>query len=124
MSLIGFENNFDKYDSTQVDTLSTPYDYGSVMHYARNAFATASSSPTIIPLLNSSAVLGQRIRLSPIDILEIQRYYGCVPTPSDPYATTSRTTTSAGSSLQYALDTTGLELCLFIAIYFRRFFCQ
>ena len=74
----------------------TPYDYGSVMHYANNSFAVNISGPTIVPVFNSSAVLGQRIQLSPIDVLEIQRYYGCVLTPLDPSATTtSRTTSSA-----------------------------
>ena len=80
---------FDKYDDTEVDTLMTSYDYGSVMHYERDAFAIDRRFPTIVPVMNRSAVLGQRIRLSPIDILEIQRYYGCLPTPLRPNVTTS-----------------------------------
>ena len=83
--------NFDKYNNTQVDTQMTPYDYGSVMHYSANAFAINSSAPTIIAVFNSSANLGQRIQLSPIDILEIQRFYNCVATPT---STTSTSTTS------------------------------
>ena len=63
-----------------IDTQTTPYDYGSVMHYPSNAFAIDASVPTIIPVWNTSAVMGQRIRLSPNDILGIQRYYGCVAT--------------------------------------------
>ncbi|CAF1549540.1 unnamed protein product, partial [Rotaria sordida] len=59
----------------------TSYDYGSVMHYEANAFSFNGLN-TIIPTKNASAVLGQRIGMSPIDILEVQRYYGCVPTPS------------------------------------------
>ncbi|CAF1142605.1 unnamed protein product [Rotaria sordida] len=68
--------NFDMYNDTNVDTQMTSYDYGSVMHYERTAFAINSSGPTIIPTQNTSAFIGQRIQLSSIDILEIQRYYG------------------------------------------------
>ena len=59
----------------------TDYDYGSVMHYEFNAF-TVNGQPTIIPTRNSSAFIGQRVGMSPIDILEVQRYYQCVPTPT------------------------------------------
>ncbi|CAF4330811.1 unnamed protein product, partial [Rotaria magnacalcarata] len=83
-------SNFDKYSDTDVDTLSTPYDYGSVMHYDRNAFSISNNLATIVPIQNASAFIGQRIELSPIDILEIQRYYGCVPTPSALNRTTNR----------------------------------
>ncbi|UJR08286.1 hypothetical protein I4U23_012558 [Adineta vaga] len=65
-------SNFIKYNS-DVDTQMTPYDYGSVMHYGRNAFAINSSGSTIIPIMNDTAFIGQRVQLSPIDILEIQR---------------------------------------------------
>jgi Astacin (Peptidase family M12A) len=97
-ALLESVGNFEKYSSILVDTLMTSYDYGSVMHYESDAFAINSSIPTIVPLLNSSAFIGQRIQLSPIDILEIQRYYGCVPTPSDSNAT------STGSSPLYILQ--------------------
>ena len=98
--------NFDKYNNTQVDTQMTPYDYGSVMHYSANAFAINSSAPTIIAVFNSSANLGQRIQLSPIDILEIQRFYGCVPTPSNPNATTTTSTTTTSRTTASQTTTT------------------
>ncbi|CAF3500606.1 unnamed protein product [Rotaria sp. Silwood1] len=87
--------NFDMYNDSDVDTLMTSYDYGSVMHYERNAFAINSSVATIIPTKNASAFIGQRVQLSPIDILEIQRYYGCVPMPTN---TTTSTTTSTATT--------------------------
>ncbi|CAF4159525.1 unnamed protein product [Adineta steineri] len=86
--------NFVKYNDSQVDVEMTSYDYGSVMHYEWNAFALNSSGPTIIPTQNTSAYIGQRIRLSPVDILAIQRYYGCVPTPNITTTTTSTTITT------------------------------
>lgn len=73
------------------------------MHYDRSAFAINSSGLTIIPIQNTSAYIGQRIQLSSIDILEIQRYYGCVPTPS---STTSTTTAGIVSTATTATTTT------------------
>ena len=67
----------------------TDYDYGSVMHYEANAFSF-NGLLTIIPTRNATATVGQRIGMSPVDILEVQRYYGCVATPT----TTSTTTTT------------------------------
>ncbi|CAF3574844.1 unnamed protein product [Rotaria socialis] len=91
--------NFDKYNDTYIDTLFTSYDYGSVMHYERNAFALNASGVTIIPIQNASAYIGQRIQLSPIDILTIQRYYGCVPTPSTLNTATNRMPVESESDL-------------------------
>ena len=69
----------------------TSFDYGSVMHYEWNAFAINYTQPTIIPIKNATAFIGQRIQLSPIDILEIQRYYDCLPTPTSTQSTTTTT---------------------------------
>ncbi|CAF0978559.1 unnamed protein product [Rotaria sp. Silwood1] len=77
----GTQFNFAKYSLSDIDTLMTSYDYGSVMHYQANAFSS-NGLPTIRATKNVSAVLGQRLGMSPIDILEVQRYYGCVPTPT------------------------------------------
>ena len=82
----------------------TSYDYGSVMHYERNAFAINYSAPTIIPTQNSTAFIGQRIRLSPVDILEIQRYYNCVATPNN-VRTTTRTTTTTSTTSRTTIST-------------------
>jgi hypothetical protein len=94
------------YNNSDVDTQMTPYDYGSVMHYERNAFAINSSVPTIIPVMNSSAFLGQRVQLSPIDIIEIQRMYGCVATPTS----TTTASTPAMTSTATTITTTGTPM--------------
>ncbi|XP_028253705.1 low choriolytic enzyme-like [Parambassis ranga] len=69
----GMQYNFDKKDT---NNLNTPYDYSSIMHYGRTAFAK-SGSETIIPIPNPSVPIGQRQGLSDIDILRINRLYNC-----------------------------------------------
>ncbi|NP_001254603.1 hatching enzyme precursor [Gasterosteus aculeatus] len=65
--------NFVKQES---DYLNTPYDYSSVMHYGKTAFADAGTE-SIIPIPDSSVPIGQRVTMSDIDILRIKRLYKC-----------------------------------------------
>ncbi|XP_042359235.1 low choriolytic enzyme-like [Plectropomus leopardus] len=68
-----FVYNFQKKNT---NNLNTPYDYSSVMHYGRTAFGKYGAE-TIIPIPDSSVPIGQRERLSEIDILRINRLYKC-----------------------------------------------
>lgn len=70
--LDGYEHNFDQHitDGTDLGT----YDYGSIMHYPKDAFAKDSTKPTIIPA-QAGAVIGQRTALSAGDIAAVASMY-------------------------------------------------
>ncbi|XDV22670.1 hypothetical protein PO909_027516 [Leuciscus waleckii] len=78
---INFENispdmayNFEKQNT---NNQNTPYDYGSIMHYGRTAFAIQPWLETITPIPDTTVEIGQRQGLSKIDVLRIQKLYGC-----------------------------------------------
>lgn len=70
----GYEHNFDQHISDGDDIGA--YDYGSIMHYPRNAFSTGSGD-TIVPV--SGAAIGQRTGLSAGDIATANSM--CPPKP-------------------------------------------
>jgi hypothetical protein len=92
---LGKEHNFEKYDSSFVDTQNTPYDYGSVMHYDKYAFS--KNLPTI-EALEPNVTIGQRVWMSPIDIEEVRLAYNCRSTGIIPPIDATTTTVSNYSS--------------------------
>ncbi|CAM4657695.1 unnamed protein product [Leuciscus chuanchicus] len=66
--------NFQKQNT---NNQNTPYDYGSIMHYGRTAFAIQPWLETITPIPDTTVEIGQRQGLSKIDVLRIQKLYGC-----------------------------------------------
>lgn len=66
--------NFEKYGSNVVSGMDHDYDYDSMMHYSRNAFSI-DRSPTILPLKDPNAPIGQRDHLSPKDIDKLNKMY-------------------------------------------------
>uniref|UniRef100_A0A8C1VYT3 Metalloendopeptidase n=1 Tax=Cyprinus carpio TaxID=7962 RepID=A0A8C1VYT3_CYPCA len=64
--------NFQKKDT---NNLNTPYDYSSIMHYGRTAFAIQYGKETITPIPNPSVQIGQRTEMSNIDIQRINKLY-------------------------------------------------
>jgi len=69
-------DNFKKYQwGIDVLNQNTPYDYGSIMHYRTDEFSR-NRQPTIVPK-REGVIIGQRERLSPIDIAEVRAYYRC-----------------------------------------------
>lgn len=69
----GLEYAFRKIET---NNLGTPYDYSSVMQYGRYAFSK-NRKPTIIPIPNSNVEIGRSKQMSRLDILRINRLYGC-----------------------------------------------
>ncbi|XP_059204247.1 high choriolytic enzyme 1-like [Centropristis striata] len=67
----GEENNFNK---VQTNNLNTPYDYNSVMHFGRYAYSW-NRQPTIIPIPNKNVSIGRARKMSPNDILRVNRLY-------------------------------------------------
>ncbi|XP_059469459.1 protein tolkin-like [Neocloeon triangulifer] len=79
--LTGQEYNFNKLTSEEVHSLGLPYDYDSIMHYARNTFSKGSYLDTILPLeqmpTKKRPEIGQRIRLSEGDVSQTNLLYKC-----------------------------------------------
>ena len=66
--------NFQRKNTNNLDT---PYDYSSIMHYGKTAFSAPAGAETITPIPDSSVQIGQRVDMSDIDILRINRLYRC-----------------------------------------------
>lgn len=71
----GMEFNFNKYSRSKIDSLGTPYDYRSVMHYDSKAFSK-NGRPTIAAK-KQGVKLGNRDHLSRIDIQQMNLLYKC-----------------------------------------------
>ncbi len=67
--------NFKRFPKKMIDHLGTSYDYGSLMHYWKTELSKNGQS-TIVPLRWGTRI-GQRERLSAIDIERLNRLYQC-----------------------------------------------
>ncbi|EFX86899.1 hypothetical protein DAPPUDRAFT_221724 [Daphnia pulex] len=74
--LINYRGNFDMLSTTQVTTLGLSYDYGSVMHYPKNAFAIDNNIAVITPLIGNPTI-GQRTGFSDLDVQKLNKLYSC-----------------------------------------------
>ncbi|KAM9860626.1 high choriolytic enzyme 2-like [Aulostomus maculatus] len=59
------------------NNLNTPYDYSSVMHYGRTAFAIGYGRETITPIPNPNVQIGQRRGMSSWDLRRLNLLYRC-----------------------------------------------
>ncbi|KAH9514855.1 Dorsal-ventral patterning tolloid-like protein 1 [Bulinus truncatus] len=74
-------NNFDIMAQSEINSLTEPYDFESIMHYSKNQFAYLPNKSTIIarlkPGTNIRPSIGQRGLLSRGDIRQTKRLYNC-----------------------------------------------
>lgn len=65
----------------EINSLGEPYDYDSIMHYARNTFSRGPYLDTIIPREKgpngTPKEIGQRVKLSDGDIRQANKLYNC-----------------------------------------------
>ncbi|XP_015242766.1 PREDICTED: bone morphogenetic protein 1-like isoform X2 [Cyprinodon variegatus] len=76
----GQEYNFMKMEPGEVNSLGEVYDFGSIMHYARNTFSRSVFLDTILPRYDVNGIrppIGQRTRLSKGDIAQARKLYKC-----------------------------------------------
>lgn len=76
----GQEYNFNKLNEDEIDSLGLPYDYDSIMHYARNTFSKGMYLDTILPTEideKKRPEIGQRVKLSDGDIAQSNLLYKC-----------------------------------------------
>ncbi|KAJ8318436.1 hypothetical protein KUTeg_003527 [Tegillarca granosa] len=124
----GQEYNFNKLTESEVNSLGQTYDYGSIMHYARNTFARATYVDTILPRKKPDMIIrpeiGQRVRLSPGDIAQANKLYQCqdcgrtlqesiaefshIPTPNKEQTCSWRISATHGEKI--VLNVTGLDI--------------
>lgn len=68
--------NFNKHSTHTIDSLGTPYDFSSMMHYGSTAFGGGYQTiQTIKP--RNQGLIGQRKGFSKIDIEQINKMYCC-----------------------------------------------
>ncbi|XP_057317237.1 zinc metalloproteinase nas-15-like [Hydractinia symbiolongicarpus] len=71
-----YKPQFKKYSHKQIDSLGSPYDYDSIMHYRSVAFGKLPFQKTIKAKVDG-AKFGQRDHISVQDAWQINKFYGC-----------------------------------------------
>ncbi|XP_063735021.1 meprin A subunit beta-like [Eleginops maclovinus] len=76
----GYEYNFLEESNETTTTQGVPYDYWSVMHYGKDDFTNGNGSTIITKDPKFQDVIGQRLEVSPKDVLELNSLYKCQST--------------------------------------------
>ena len=74
---LGELKNFRKLSKDEINSFGIKYDFGSIMHYASNTFSRNGFDITIRPRPGIIARIGQRQKLSPLDIKQAKLLYRC-----------------------------------------------
>lgn len=76
--VVGSADQFDIVSLADSDVYQTAYDYRSIMHYDKSAFAKSRGLLTIVPKQAGFLdIIGQVSDASEIDMTKIKRIYGC-----------------------------------------------
>lgn len=113
------QSNFNQYLSAGFDI--GQYDYCSIMHYGRRAFAIDPSKDTIIPLKPGGGCIGNRTGLSPKDIDGILHLYKCRITV-DPCARIA--VAARRQYLWYRRTRNRRNLCAYWSLMYRYYLCK
>ena len=68
---------FDKYRTSTIDSLGTPYDYDSLMHYGQSYFSKNGQMTIKTHNTKDQHRIGQRVGFSEIDKKQINKMYKC-----------------------------------------------
>eukprot|EP00054_Salpingoeca_dolichothecata_P022879 m.151057 g.151057 ORF g.151057 m.151057 type:complete len:384 (-) comp24492_c1_seq1:701-1852(-) len=120
---INYENikvQANQFSKRNTDSLGFEYDFNSIMHYPLNAFAKQGTNSIAVKNTDLLArqearrdwggKIGQRLRLSDIDLGQLRAMYTC-PTPTTTTTTTTSTTTTTTTTttnhdLEFPVTTT------------------
>jgi len=72
----GKSHNFNKKAGSEIDSMGSNYDFGSIMHYGKTAFSK-NGEDTITPKV-AGVTIGQRTGLSAHDIWQVKKLYNCL----------------------------------------------
>jgi len=70
-------HNFNMMNNSEIDSLGSPYDFESIMHYSSNTFSKHRKLDTIKSRYRIDNLMGQRERLSKQDIKQANLLYKC-----------------------------------------------
>ncbi|XP_063297692.1 astacin-like metalloendopeptidase [Pelobates fuscus] len=71
------EVNKHNFNIEDTNNMSLPYDYTSVMHYQNTAFTNTPGQATVVAKSDPSLPLGQKIGLSHLDLIKLNKLYNC-----------------------------------------------
>uniref|UniRef100_A0A8C5MU24 Metalloendopeptidase n=1 Tax=Leptobrachium leishanense TaxID=445787 RepID=A0A8C5MU24_9ANUR len=69
--------NWPNFEIEDTNNLGLPYDYWSVMHYQSTAYSNTPGQPTIVAKPDPTMPIGQRVGMSHLDLMKINKLYQC-----------------------------------------------